>query len=160
MRLTTFILAFFIAYIFTVTAVAQTAVSVDVVSAPATAVVQEAPAAPAVEPVKTVEQIQLTVKDEVFVPPTWLQDALLQAKNIPFIGPYVVMVFQWLGVVVTLLTGLFAFLWAALKSLQVVASAAQLAGLAEKLAMLENSKIMYYLKAFSAFNAQKKDKPS
>lgn len=166
MKMVALVLAFLCAYLCTnLSAVAADAVAVEVVQ-PITASSASVPAAsvsaPKVEekPVKTVDEIKLTVKDEAFVPPEWLQDALLQAKNIPFIGPYLVKIMQWLGVIVSIITGLFAFLWAALRSLQVVASAAQLAGLAEKLAAAENSKVMYYLKALSAFNAQKKDKPA
>ena len=141
-------------------------VSVDVVkpaaavSGPAVAASLPEPLAKEVEAVKSVDEIKLMVKDEAFVPPSWLQDALLQAKSIPVVGPYIVKGMQWLGVIVSFLTGLFAFLWAVLRSIQGLASAAKLAGLAEKLVALENSKAMYYLKALSAFNAQKKDKPA
>ena len=145
--------------------VAADVVSVDVVkpavavSGPAASASLPEPLKAEVEATKSVDEIKLTVKDEAFVPPTWLQDALLQAKSIPVVGPYIVKGMQWLGVIVSLLTGLFAFLWMALRSLQGLASAAKLQGLAEKLAALENSKAMYYLKAMSAFNAQKNEKP-
>lgn len=108
---------------------------------------------------KTVEDVKLTVKDEAFVPPEWLQNALLEAKSIPVVGPYIVTLMKWLGVIVSVLTALFAFLWSILRAGQMVFSAAKMVELAEKLAALENSKLMYYLKAFSMFNAQKKDKP-
>ena len=114
---------------------------------------------PSPTPVKTVEEIKLTVKDESMVPPEWLQNAVISAKSLPVVGPVIVKSVQWLGVIVSILTALFAFLWVLLRSLQVVASSAKLAPLAEKLAQMENSKAMYYLKALSMFNAQKKDKP-
>jgi len=163
-----------VAYLCTSLAFAQTPLSVEVLEkkaaevkvAPAPPVVPAAqpvvaPAAPVVAPVvKTVEEVKLTVKDEALVPPVWLQDAVVSAKSLPWIGPLLVKSLQWLGMIVSILTALFAFLWAVLRSLQVVASASSLVGFAEKLAMMENSKFMYYLKAFSAFNAQKKDKPA
>lgn len=109
--------------------------------------------------VKSVDEVKLTVKDEVFVPPSWLEDAVVTAKQLPVIGPFVVIVFKWLGLLVAITTALFAFLWTVLKSLQGVANSTSLYGLSTKLAGIENSKVMYYLKAFSAFNAQKTDKP-
>lgn len=150
-----FIFMLFVAFLCTNYAMAES-VPVSVVEQPA---VQTAPVAPQMAPVKSVDEIKLTVKDEAFVPPEWLQDALLNAKNIPVVGPFLVTAMKWLGVLVSVITALFAFLWALLRAGQVVLSAAKMAELAEKLALLENSKLMYYLKAFSMFNAQKKDKP-
>lgn len=156
MKKMVFILVMFVvAFLCTNYALAES-VPVSVVEQP---VVKSTPVAPVVAPVKSVEEIKLTVKDEAFVPPEWLQDALLNAKSIPVIGPFMVNAMKWLGVLVSVITALFAFLWALLRAGQVVLSAAKMAELAEKLAMLENSKLMYYLKAFSMFNAQKKDKP-
>ena len=166
MKMIAFMMAFLCAYLCTMGAVAADVVAVEMVkpavavSGPAVSASLPEPLKTEVEAVKSVEEVQLTVKDEAFVPPTWLQDALLQAKSIPVVGPYIVKGMQWLGVIVSFITGLFAFLWAVLRSLQGLASAAKLAGLAEKLVALENSKAMYYLKALSAFNAQKKDKPA
>ena len=101
----------------------------------------------------------MTVKDEVLVPPNWVQDAIITAKSLPVIGPILVQVFQWLGIIASILTALFIFLWTVLASLEKVLGAAKMTALAEKLAALQNSKFMYYLKALSVFNAQKKDKP-
>ena len=123
-------------------------------------VVAPAPQAALPAPIKTVEEVQLSVKDEAFVPPMWLQDALLSLKTLPWIGPYAVKAFQWLGIIVSILTALFAFLWTLLRSMQLVMDAGKLYDLSNKLAALEKSKFMYYLKAFSAFNAQEKDKKS
>lgn len=140
-------------------AFAQAPIAVDVVEkAPVASVAPEAPVVAPV-PVKTVDEIKLTVKDEVMVPPEWLQNALISAKSLPYVGPFLVKAMQWLGMIASILTALFAFLWALLKALESVASIAKLGPLAEKLAALQNSKLMYYLKALSMFNAQKKDKP-
>lgn len=141
-------------------AFAQAPIAVDVVEkkAPVVAAQEVAPiVAPA--PLKSIDEIKLTVKDEVLVPPEWLQNALISAKSLPVVGPFLVTAMQWLAMIASILTALFAFLWALLKSLESVASMAKLGPLAEKLAALQNSKLMYYLKAFSMFNAQKKDKP-
>ena len=59
---------------------------------------------------KTVEDVKLTVKDEAFVPPEWLQNALLEAKSIPVVGPYIVTLMKWLGVIVSVLTALLHFM--------------------------------------------------
>jgi len=153
------------AYLCTSLALAQAPIAVEVVEKkdPVVAVApQAAPVAPVVAPIpppKSIDEIKLTVKDEVMVPPEWLQNALISAKSLPYVGPFLVVALQWLGMIASILTALFAFLWALLKALESVASLAKLAPLAEKLAALQNSKLMYYLKAMSVFNAQKKDKP-
>lgn len=153
------------AYLCTSLALAQAPIAVDVVEnkAPIVAAPQAAPVAPVVAPapppVKSIDEIKLTVKDEAMVPPEWVQNAIISAKSLPVVGPFLVTAMQWLGMFASIMTALFAFLWAMLKALESVASIAKLAPLAEKLANFQNSKLMYYLKALSVFNAQKKDKP-
>lgn len=154
--LMTFLIVFFCLSL--TQAVAEEVVAVQVMPQASAPQAQEAAVATQA-PIKTVEEVKLTVKDEAFVPPVWLQDALLSAKSLPVIGPFLVKAMQWLGVIVSLLTALFAFLWSVLRALQLVLDAGKLYEASNKLAALENSKFMYYLKALSAFNAQKKDKP-
>lgn len=146
--------------LFSFSAMAET-VAVEVVIAPKVEAVKapDVVALVVAEPIKTVDEVKLTVKDESFVPPEWLQNALMSVKSLPVVGPYLVILFQWLGVLVSILTGLFSFLWLVLKSLEGILGAAKLYDLANKIAMLQNSRIMYYLKAFSMFNAQKDEKP-
>lgn len=149
------------AYLFMNMAFAQAPIAVEVVEnkAPVVAAPQVAPVVAPAPPLKSIDEIKLTVKDEALVPPEWLQNALISAKSLPVVGPFLVTAMQWLAMIASILTALFAFLWALLKSLESVASMAKLGPLAEKLAALQNSKLMYYLKALSMFNAQKKDKP-
>lgn len=102
----------------------------------------------------------LVVPDEIFVPPSWLQTVVLSVKSMPLVGPYVVMGLQWLGVLLSILTALCAFALAVLKALSTVLSAAQMAEIALKIKALEKSKVMYWLKYLSAFNAPKEEKKS
>ena len=93
--------------------------------------------------------------DPILNPPSWLAQLIVSLKEFPVVGPYAVTVLQWLGVLVSILTGLLAFLLMALKSLSTVLNFASLFSLAEKIKALENSKVMYWLKYFSMFNATK-----
>lgn len=102
----------------------------------------------------------LMVQDEVLVPPAWLQTVIVSIKSMPLVGPYVVIGLQWLGVLLSILTALCAFALAVLKALSVVLNAAQMAELALKIKALEKSKVMYWLKYLSAFNAPKEEKKS
>jgi len=99
---------------------------------------------------------QLTVKDEILVPPTWVQDALIMVKSLPVVGPIVTQVLQWTGVVVTILTAFVAFLLTSIRALSTVMTLAGLAIASQKIESFRDSKIMYWLKYFSMFNAEKK----
>lgn len=93
-----------------------------------------------------------------YTPPAWLDTAIRMTISIPVVGPYIVVVMQWLGVIAAILTALCAFLLAMIKALSSVLSAAQLEKVAQFVASLEKSKLMYWLKRLSIFNAQKEDK--
>ena len=124
-------------------------------SASAPAVPAAQAAAPIVNPTLVTVPASVVVKDPVLVPPTWLQDLIISAESLPTIGPILVKVLQYLAILVTMLTALCACAIAILKALSGVASMANLAGLADKVSSFEDSKIMYWLKFASAFNAQK-----
>lgn len=90
-------------------------------------------------------------------PPVWAQDLLATAAGIPVVGPVVTKVLMYVGIVSSILTMLVAFLISALSALMSVFTWAGLTELATALAAFQAGKVMYYLKFFSLFNAQKKD---
>lgn len=93
--------------------------------------------------------------DPIFIPPTWLQDVLLLVKGLPVVGPYVVEALKWIGVVSVVVTSLCAAVLAILKVLAGALKLAKLDELAAKVEAFQNSKIVFYLKYISNFNAQK-----
>lgn len=101
--------------------------------------------------------MNLQVKDEILVPPTWVQDTLIMVKNLPVVGPIITKLLQWVGVAVTILTALVAFLLTSIRALSTVMTFAGLAIASKKVKDFETSKIMYWLKYFSMFNAEKKE---
>lgn len=96
------------------------------------------------------------VLDPTFVPPEWLQKAVLIVKELPLVGPIVVEILKYLGVLAAILTALTACALAILKSLKLVLKLVKLDSYIAKIEAIENSKVLYYLKFLSNFNAQKK----
>lgn len=92
----------------------------------------------------------------VFVPPTWLKDAMLFVTSVPVVGPIAVEVFKWLGVLASLATALFGAFFAIVRTLSGVLNLAGLVGLATKLDRFYLI-VAPYLKFFSIFNAQKEE---
>jgi hypothetical protein len=99
----------------------------------------------------------VVVKDTSAAPPVWMQDVLVSIKKLPMVGPIVVKVLNWLGVLCSVLTALAAFLMVVLKALSSVLSLAQLTDLSAKVQAFQDGKILYWLKYLSMFNAQKPD---
>lgn len=95
-------------------------------------------------------------QDAIETPPEWLVQVLSVIGSAPVIGPALVKIVQWLGVIGTVLTILAGSALGILKSLEIVLNAAKTQELALKVASLKESKILYYLKYFSFMNAQKK----
>lgn len=93
--------------------------------------------------------------DPIFIPPSWLQDLLLAVKSLPIVGPYVVEFFKWIGVVSVILTSLCASILTILKALSGALKLAKLDELAAKVEAFQSSKIIFWLKYLSNFNAQK-----
>lgn len=94
--------------------------------------------------------------DPIMVPPDWLQSAILLIKNIPAVGPILVKIGQYAGVLATVLTSLSVAVIGILKSLQVVLNIAKAPELAAKIEAFEKGKILYWLKYLSMLNAEKK----
>jgi len=87
--------------------------------------------------------------------PAILLQMMAIAKSVPVLGPIAVEVAKYLGLVASLLTILVTAILAAIRSLQVALPLLKLASLAAKIAAFEKSKVMYYLKFFSVYNAKK-----
>lgn len=108
--------------------------------------------------IRAVAQSDEAALNAVETPPDWLVDLLEKVYEFPVVGPIIVKVGQWFGVIVTILTSLTAFLIGAVKALQKVLSLAGLLKAADWLAAFEKGKVMYWLKYGSAlFNAKKSD---
>ena len=114
--------------------------------------------APAPQPVPVVATVNVpadqVVSDPVLVPPSWLQTVVVGVKNLPYVGPVVIKVLMWAGVAASILTALCAFLLLLINTLAPLSKSAGLTNLAAKIQAFENSKVMYYLKYASLFNAQ------
>lgn len=112
--------------------------------------------------VNTVEvapkEIPQVIVSEPAAPPKWAEEILVKAQDFPVVGPYVAKGIYYAGVVSSLLTALVAFLLAALKALSGVLSVAGAASFSEKIKALQDSKLMFWLKYFSMFNAKKPEK--
>jgi len=134
-----FLLVFFLSFGLLPESLAQDAASA--VAAPVVPVVE---AAPVVEAPKVLEQ-----------PPEWLVKTLEHIYAIPVVGPVVAKAVQWLGVIAVILSSLVAFLMVSVRALIPVLNYARLASFAMALQKFEASKVMYYLKYFSLFNAKK-----
>jgi hypothetical protein len=116
-----------------------------------------APAPPAIAPASPVSApAPDAVVPGVPAPPQWVQNLLVTIKNLPLIGPYVSKAIVYLGILSVVLTSLVAFLMGLLKSLSgLFAQFPQLQKLSAALEEFQDGKVMYWLKFFSNFNAQK-----
>lgn len=94
--------------------------------------------------------------DPSYQPPAWLDTAIKMTMGLPLVGPYIVMLMQWLGVFAAIMTALCAFLMVAIKALSGVLTVAQLDKIAIFVASLEHSKMLYWMKRLSLFNAPPK----
>jgi hypothetical protein len=92
------------------------------------------------------------------LPPVWLEKALDIVSSMPVVGPVVVEVLKWLGVVSSVLTALVTALLGILLTLRKVLNLAKLADLALKIELFMNGPIMFWLKYFSIYNAKKEEK--
>lgn len=88
-------------------------------------------------------------------PPVWLEKVLDIASSIPVIGPVVVLIAKWLGVLASAATILVTALLGLLKIAQSVAKMSKLASLAILIEKFANGPIMYWLAFFSIYNAKK-----
>jgi hypothetical protein len=92
--------------------------------------------------------------DPVAVPPEWVANVLVWVKTLPYVGPVVVEILKWVGLVAGVMTALSVMAQALLAIPEIAARFAGAPGLAEKIKYWSD-KILYWLKYFSVFNAKK-----
>lgn len=97
---------------------------------------------------------QVAPVDPVFMPPSWLSKVMEYVLGVPVIGPIVIEIMKWLGVLASVMTSLAVCFTAVMKSLSKVLNAAKLLGLAAKVDALY-IKYAPYLKFLSLYNVQK-----
>lgn len=90
--------------------------------------------------------------------PDWLVKTMEIVSSVPLVGPITVEVAKWLGVISSALTILVTALLGVLRVLALVLPAARLASWVGVLVAFENSKIMYWLKMLSMYNATREKK--
>lgn len=96
------------------------------------------------------EQVQKAVEP----PADWIKTAIVFVYQIPYVGPVVLLIFKWITALLTIVTGLCGFLLISFKALSGVLSTVKLVEWAQAVTdFKDNSKVMYWLKYISAFNA-------
>lgn len=113
----------------------------DDTAAPAVEAPAEAPAAP-----------EVGVTDEI---PSWIAPVVMWLQGVPTVGPILVEVLKWLGLLAAVLTALSTFMMALSKAVVGVAGMAGFVAFAEK-AQKFFDVALKYAKYFSMFNVQKK----
>lgn len=121
-------------------------------------VAKDAPPAPAAVIAKLPDEAPVVALPAVVQPPDWLTKTLELVSSLPYVGPVVVEIAKWLGVLASVLTILVTALLGILKALALVLPAVRLANLVEVVVALQNSKVMYWLKFFSVYNAVNEEK--
>ena len=89
-------------------------------------------------------------------PPAWLATALDTASTLPVIGPAVVTIVKYLGVIASIMTLLVTCLLGIARALVPIFNFAKLTGVASALESFQEGAVMYWLKFFSMYNAKKK----
>jgi predicted protein tyrosine phosphatase len=87
-------------------------------------------------------------------PPAWLESVLVFIQSVPKVGPVVVEIFKWIGVVASVFTALSVAVSVILKVPEIAARWAGAGALAEKIEKL-NEKVQPWLKYLSIFNVKK-----
>lgn len=115
-------------------------------------VVKPAPAAAAVE---AMPETAPTVIDKVPPPPSWLDEVMAVVFKIPVVGPFLLQIMQYLGLIASILTIVVTVALGGIQSLAVVLKWVKLSDLAVKILAFQNSPIMYWMKFLSVYNAKK-----
>lgn len=92
--------------------------------------------------------------DQVFIPPSWLIDIMMQVYAIPVVGAFVVEAGKWVGFLAAVLTGLSVFLMSIQKALQALNKLAVFGSAVSKV-ILFLDKVLPYVKYFSVLNVSK-----
>jgi len=98
----------------------------------------------------------VTVPPEV---PDMLVKAMALVSSLPVVGPILVEIAKYLGLISSVLTIIVTAILGVIKALQAALPLLNLVNLASKVAAFENSKVMYYLKMLSMYNAKKTEAP-
>lgn len=116
----------------------------------------DVPAPAAVEPMP---ETAPSIAEKVPPPPEWLDNVMSVVFKIPVVGPYLLKIMQFLGLIASVLTVIVTLSLGGLQSLAVILKWVKLSDLAVKILAFQNSPVFYWLKFFSIYNAQKKDEP-
>lgn len=144
---------------------------------PATAALNQmaTPVTPAVSPALTPVQAAITPVTPIpagtpngpavavalpAAPPTWAQELMVTAENLPVVGPILTKVIMYVAIVTSILTALVATLLTVLNTLMGVMNLSGLVNISTAIAAFRDGKIMYWLRFFSLFNATKTDPPT
>lgn len=90
----------------------------------------------------------------VDVPPDWLIQVMAWGKTLPYVGPVLVEMLKWLGFTAAMMTALSIVATTILRLPEVIARFAGAPELANRIEFW-SSKIIYWIKFFSIFNAKK-----
>lgn len=106
-----------------------------------------------------IPMVALAASPEVISPPDWLVGILLFIQSIPAVGPLLVKVSMWAGVVASVMSALSVAVQGVLSGLSGIAGWAGLSDLSEKIKGISD-KILPWLQYLSMFNVQKKSEQS
>lgn len=88
-------------------------------------------------------------------PPAWLEGVINFVRALPYVGPVVVEILKWMGVISAVMTAISVCTITVLKIPQVIAKWAGASKLADQIQAISD-KVLPYLKYLSMFNVQKK----
>ena len=110
---------------------------------------------PAASPIQSSVQAEQLDIDPI---PQGVVDTLSAIENLPYIGPVVSKIILWVGIFTTLMTLLASFVLGGIKAIGPVLANQKSQDVEAFVQKLLDSKVVYYLKYFSMYNAQKKPK--
>lgn len=150
----------FTVFVFCLPAGAQVGGSAPVISASPTPGPTAALAPSSAGAAPTAASVPVIAVPAPAAPPAWATDLLMTAEKLPVVGPYIEKALMYAGILSAVLTALVGFLLAAVSALAGVLNLSGLTSFASALKAFQSGQIMYYLKYFSMFNAQKPDDPA
>ena len=92
--------------------------------------------------------------DPIWMPPEWLKTILMMGSGMPMVGPFLMKAIMYLSIFLTVATILCGAFIGVIRTLAGAFNLAGASALADKVQAFEDGSIAYYLKYFSAFNAQ------
>jgi hypothetical protein len=122
----------------------------------AVATAEPAPAATLLPPVVITPE---AAAQEALEPPKWLEKAVSHAMTLPIVGPVLVEIMKWLGMIAAVMTALATAFMAVAKALSAVLKGMKLIELAVKVEALY-TRVAPWLQFLSMYNVQKKPEKS